>query len=61
MTGPALTTTEELYILDNYINDAIGLAGISSFGYGAWLIKPELSLISVGLILMFVAYKSATA
>ena len=60
-TDQAHTTTEELYILAKYMNDLIGLAGLSVFGYGVWLIKPEWALISVGVILMFVAYKSAKA
>lgn len=42
-----------------YTNDLIGLAGLAAFGYGVWQIKPEWAMISVGIILMFVAYKSA--
>jgi len=50
-----------LFILDKYINDVLGIIGLSSFGYGVWLYDSKLSLISVGIIIMFVAYKSAKA
>ena len=52
---------EALYFLDKYINDVLGIIGLSMFGYGVWLYQPKLSLISVGIIIMFVAYKSAKA
>jgi len=43
--------------LDKYINDFIGIAGLSAFGYGVWTIDPAYSMISVGIILMLLAYK----
>jgi len=45
--------------LDKYITDVVGLLGLSVFAYGTWLIRPEVAYISVGIILMLVAYKLA--
>ena len=52
-------TIEGYFSLANYINDIIGLIGLSLFGYGTWLITPELSFVCVGIIIMFVAYKAS--
>ena len=49
----------ELSLLDKYIADLMGVTGLSAYAYGAYLVKLELALISVGIILMIVAYKMA--
>ena len=55
----AHTMSGELSLLDKYIADLIGFTGLSAYAYGAYLVKLELALISVGIILMIVAYKMA--
>jgi len=59
MKAQVLMTKEGLFILAKYTNDIIGAFGLSLFGYGTWLIAPELSYICVGIISMRFAYKSA--
>ena len=50
---------EAFSLLDKIINDVVGLLGLASFGYGAWQLMPEAAYISVGIILMFAAYRMA--
>lgn len=42
-----------------YANDIIGAMGLGMFGAGAYRINIETFLISIGLVLMLLAYKGA--
>lgn len=43
----------------NAVNDVIGIVGLAAFGWGVWGYNEQLAFVSVGIILMAVAYKGA--